>query len=117
MFRNRTATDGPAAGAKVRWAERLGLSGKLFAFTVVATMLAEVVFYVPSIANFRIGWLTDRLAAAHTAAIVLKDERIKVPDQKQHELLDSIGTHTLAMRIDQTHQLLAANKMPTHISQ
>src|ERR1700722_6310862 len=106
MFRRKAAADGapggaqPAsaqpAGAHVHWTERLGLSGKLFAFTVVATMLAEVVFYVPSVANFRIGWLTDRLAAAHTAAIVLKDERIKVPDQKQHELLDSIGAHTLA---------------------
>ena len=34
-------------------------------------MIAEVLIYVPSIANFRLNWLNDRLAAAHTAALVL----------------------------------------------
>ena len=39
--------------------------------TVLFVMVAEVLIYVPSIANFRLNWLNDRLAAAHTAALVL----------------------------------------------
>ena len=32
-------------------------------------MLAEVLIFVPSVANFRITWLTDRLTAARLAAL------------------------------------------------
>ena len=34
-------------------------------------MMAEVLIYVPSIANFRLTWLGDRVAAARTVALVL----------------------------------------------
>ena len=61
------------AGGLTRYARapRLGLSGKLLLLTLLFVMMAEVLIYVPSIANFRITWLTDRLAAAHTGALVL----------------------------------------------
>ena len=52
-------------------AVRVGLSGKLSSLTILFVMIAEVLIYVPSIANFRLNWLNDRLAAAHTAALVL----------------------------------------------
>ena len=35
----------------------LGLSGKLLALTILFVMIAEVLIYVPSIANFRLNWL------------------------------------------------------------
>ena len=50
---------------------RIGLSGKLLFLTILFVMIAEILIYVPSIANFRLNWLNDRLAAAHTAALVL----------------------------------------------
>ena len=50
---------------------RVGLSGKLLFLTILFVMVAEILIYVPSIANFRLNWLNDRLAAAHTAALVL----------------------------------------------
>ena len=50
---------------------RVGLSGKLLFLTILFVMVAEVLIYVPSVANFRLNWLNDRLAAAHTAALVL----------------------------------------------
>ena len=46
---------------------RLGLSGKLLVLTILFVMIAEVLIYVPSVANFRLSWLNDRLAR-HTAA-------------------------------------------------
>ena len=50
---------------------RLGLSGKLLLLTIPLVMIAEILIYVPAIANFRINRLNDRLAAANTAALVL----------------------------------------------
>ena len=71
------AADAPRA----RRGARVGLSGKLLLLTVVFVMLAEVLIYVPSVANFRINWLNDRLAAAHTAALVLQAApRESMPD-------------------------------------
>ena len=50
---------------------RLGLSGKLLLLTIPLVMIAEMLIYVPAIANFRMNRLNDRLAAANTAALVL----------------------------------------------
>src|ERR1700693_751722 len=50
-------------------APRLGLSGKLLVLTILFVMIAEVLIYVPSMANFRVNWLKDRLASAHTPAL------------------------------------------------
>jgi hypothetical protein len=50
----------------------IGLSGKLLLLTVLFVMLAEILIYVPSVANFRLNWLNDRLSAAYTAALVLE---------------------------------------------
>ena len=58
-------------------APRFGLSGKLLLLTILFVMLAEVLIYVPSIANFRLLFLADRVAVARTVSIVLnanKDE-------------------------------------------
>ncbi|MBO0712720.1 MAG: hypothetical protein J2P47_15725, partial [Acetobacteraceae bacterium] len=112
---NATANDPPASA---RWAARLGLSGKLFVLTMCAIMLAEVVFLVPSVATHRLGWLTDRLAAAHTAALVLKSEKdYRIPDSLQRELLASIGARMVAMRIDETRQVLATTQVTQQIRQ
>jgi signal transduction histidine kinase len=53
------------------WSSKLcvGLSAKLLMLTILFVMLAEVLIFVPSIANFRITWLTDRLTAAQLAAL------------------------------------------------
>jgi signal transduction histidine kinase len=117
MSTNRPADDHPS-GTGIRWTERLGLSGKLFALTVTAIMLAEVVFYVPSVANSRLVWLNDRLAAAHTAALVLKaGKKDVITESLQRQLLDSIGARMVAMRMDQTRQVLAATPITAQIRQ
>src|SRR5213075_168512 len=81
---------------------RFGLSGKLLVLTILFVMLAEVLIYVPSIANFRLTWLSDRVAVARTVSIVLNAEndqtrsiseweKFKLPEQVIQEILDSLG--------------------------
>ena len=68
------------------------MSGKLLLLTIAFVLVAEVLIYVPLIANFRLNWLNDRLAAAHTAAMVLDAAPSgMVPESLAKKILDSIG--------------------------
>src|SRR5947207_7137530 len=101
----------------------LGLSGKLLVLTILFVMLAEVLIYVPSIANFRLTWLSDRVAVARTVSIVLNAEndqtrsiseweKFKLPEQVIQEILDSLGAKTVAIKMGNQRKLLAVNAMP-----
>jgi signal transduction histidine kinase len=95
---------------------RLGLSGKLLFLTILFVMLAEILIYVPSIANFRLNWLNDRLAAAHTAALVLDAAPSgMVPESLAKQILDSIGARAVAMKMGKQRRLLAASDLPSEI--
>jgi len=98
---------------------RFGLSGKLLLLTTLFVMIAEIMIYVPSISNFRIMWLNDRLAAAHTAALVLDAApRGMVPDSLVQQLLESIGAKAVVMKMNNTRRMLARNDfMPEQIDQ
>jgi len=107
---NATAQGSKAASA------RSGLSGKLLVLTVLFVMIAEVLIYVPSIANFRLNWLNDRLAAAHTAALVLDAAPSgMVPESLARQILQSVGARAVAMKMGTKRRLLAVSQMPTTI--
>ena len=96
----------------------LGLSSKLLFLTVLFVMVAEVLIYVPSIANFRLNWLNDRLAAAHTAALVLDAAPSgMVPESLAKEILSSIGARAVAVKMGNERRMLAAYNVPTQIHQ
>ena len=91
-------------------ARRLGLSSKLLLLTILFVMIAEVLIYVPSIANFRLNWLNDRLAAANTAALVLDAAPSgMVPDSLARQILDSIGARAVAMKFGDQRRMLAVS--------
>ncbi len=95
-------------------APRIGLSGKLLFLTILFVMVAEVLIYVPSIANFRLNWLNDRLAAAHTAALVLDAAPSgMVPESLAKQILSSIGARAVAMKMGTQRRLLAATDVPS----
>src|ERR1700757_3058355 len=99
-----------AADASGRPRARMGLSGKLLVLTLLFVMIAEVLIYVPSIANFRLNWLKDRLAAAHVAVLVLKAApRDMVPQDLKQEILNEIGAKAVALKMDNSRHLLAAS--------
>ena len=97
---------------------RFGLSGKLLVLTILFVMLTEVLVYVPSIANFRLNWLRDRLAAAHTAALVFEAAPSgMVPDALADEVLTSVGAKAVAMKIGQQRRLLARSETVPAVKQ
>ena len=95
---------------------RLGLSGKLLLLTIPLVMIAEVLIYVPSIANFWMNRLNGKLAAANTAALVLDAAPSgMVPDSLARQILDSIGARAVAIKMGQQRRLLASTGLPQAI--
>jgi signal transduction histidine kinase len=95
---------------------RLGLSGKLLLFTALFVMIGEILVFVPSIANYRLAWLSDRLSAAHTAALVLDVAPDgMVSDELTRQLLHSVGAKAVAMKKGDSRRLLAFSEMPPQI--
>ena len=95
---------------------RLGLSGKLLLLTIPLVMIAEVLIYVPAIANFWTNRLNDRLAAANTAALVLDAAPSgMVPDSLARQILTSINARGVAIKMGQQRRLLASADLPASI--
>ncbi len=95
---------------------RFGLSGKLLVLTILFVMIAEVLIYVPSVSQFRLNWLNDRLAAARTAALVLYAAPSgMVPEDLTRDILSNIGAQAVVMKTGQTRRLLAMSEMPAEI--
>jgi signal transduction histidine kinase len=85
----------------------VGLSAKLLLLTITFVMLAEVLIFVPSVANFRITWLTDRLTGAQLAALAA--EAVPggvVPDQLRVELLRTAQVRAVALKRSNERRLV-----------
>jgi signal transduction histidine kinase len=112
----RDDIDPPGAAAASPPRIRVGLSAKLLLMTVLFVMLAEVCIFVPSIANFRLTWLNNKLSAAHTAALVF-EAAPDVPEKLSQQILGSIGARALAMKSGQQRRLLATTELPSEVLQ
>jgi hypothetical protein len=84
-------------------------------------MIAEVLIYVPSIANFRYSWLNDRIFRRCTAALVFRQRRapdredaLGIPDALAKQILDSIA-RAVPMKMGQRRP--ARRRMPLAIDQ
>src|SRR5712671_1180904 len=111
-----TMTERPAAAGSTRARPRLGLSGKLLVLTLAFVMIAEVLIYVPSVANFRLNYLHDKISAAYTAALVLEIAPGGVPDTVARQVQGSIGARTVALKMGQQRRLLAASETPPAVT-
>jgi signal transduction histidine kinase len=99
-----------------RLSSRFGLSARLLVLTILFVMLAEVLIYVPSVANFRRNWLHDRLAAAQIAALVLDaapEERLS--EDLEARLLAGVGAQAVAVRGGGRRLLLASDDVPPEV--
>jgi hypothetical protein len=111
-----TASSARTADGPVR-ESTFGLSARLLVLTVLFVMVAEVLIYVPSVANFRRNWLNDRLAAAQVAALVLDAAPAEsLPAELQARLLEGVGARAVAIRGGGTRRLLASSDMPAEVA-
>jgi len=100
--RRERATRQPARSSLFR-----GMSGKLLVLTALFVMVGEVLIFVPSIANFRINWLRERLAAAQIASLVVEATPDNmVSDELAAELLANARAKTIALKRGRTRELM-----------
>jgi signal transduction histidine kinase len=88
---------------------RFGLPARLLLLTGLFVLLAEVLIFVPSVANFRINWLVDRLTAAHLASLAA--EAVpggSIPPMLQADLLRTAQVTTVAIRRDGQRRMVLA---------
>jgi signal transduction histidine kinase len=95
----------------------LGLSTRLFLITVAFVAVAEILIYVPAVANYRLSLLSDRIAAAQVAAMVLDASQGQpVADDLARHLLVGAGARVIAVRGDTTQRLLSLDPVPEHVA-
>jgi len=95
---------------------RLGLSGKLLLLTIPLILIAAILLYVPAIANYWVNRLSDRVASASTAALVLDAAPPgTVPDSLARQILKNIGARAVAIKMGQQRRMLASADLPPAI--
>ena len=84
-----------------------GLSGKLLLLTILFVMLGEILIFLPSIANFRLNWLKNRVAQAEIAALAVEaaPDRMLSEDLKS-ELLAGAGVLVVSLKKGDSRQLI-----------
>ena len=96
----------------------LGLSAKLLLLTTTFVMLAEILIFVPSVANFRVNWLTDRLMAAQLASLAAEaSPGGGVPQALQNELLRTAQVRSVALKRNDQRLLILHGEIPAAIDQ
>lgn len=92
-----------------------GLSTKLLLLTILFVMLAEVLIFVPSIANFRVNWLNDRLMAARLAALATQGRDGEVSDSMRMALLSLAQVKSVAVKRESQRRMVLAPDGPIEI--
>lgn len=91
------------------------LSGRFLILTTVFVMLAEVLIFVPSIARFRLDYLSDRLERAQIASLaLLADDMLET--ELEAELLENAGVFNVVLRRDEVRQLVLSSPIPSPIA-
>lgn len=94
----------------------LGLSSKLLLLTLLFVMLAEVLIFLPSVANFRINWLMDRLTAAKLAALAAEaSPTADIPPGLRSELLRAARVNAIAIKRQGERRLVLEDDMPPSV--
>ena len=89
------------------WSIATSLPAKLLLLTIAFVMLAEVLIFVPSIANFRKNWLMERVTAAKIASLALEASGgAEVPERLRQELLRTAGVHAVSVRRPELRRLV-----------
>ncbi|MCD2179773.1 sensor histidine kinase [Rhizobium sp. C1] len=106
----QSAGNAPQATKTRPWS---GLSARLLWLTFVFVTLAEILIFLPSIANMRLNWLSDRLNTAAAASVVvdgLKD--VVLPKPVRDHTLMATDTKAIVLTKDGMRHLIAMADMP-----
>ncbi|MHA1127969.1 MAG: sensor histidine kinase, partial [Alphaproteobacteria bacterium] len=92
------------------------LSGRFLLLSFIFVMIAEVLIFVPSVAQFRLSYLQERLELAQLATLAL----LATPDdmvapELADELLKNAEVLNIVLRRDAVRELVLAKPIPSPI--
>lgn len=94
-----------------------GLSGKLLVLTALFIMLAEILVFVPSVANYRLTWLARHFTTGEAASLAIeKLDQNAISDEIRQQLLALTQTNTIVVRRDGASRILAEIEMPSEVA-
>ena len=93
------------------------LSGRFLLLTVLFVMIAEVLIFVPSIARFRLDYLTERMERAQIASLALLAAGDMIDPAVEGELLRNAGVLNVVLRRDTTRELVLASALPGPVTE
>ncbi|MFT7391184.1 MAG: signal transduction histidine kinase [Paracoccaceae bacterium] len=89
------------------------LSGRLLLLTIIFVMLTEVVIFLPSVARFRVDYLSERLERAQIASLaLLATPDDMVSEDLENELLATAGVRNIVLRRNAVRELILTSAMP-----
>jgi signal transduction histidine kinase len=90
-----------------KWSLATSLPVKLLLLTITFVMMAEVLIFVPSVANQRRNWLMERIVAARIASLALEASgAAELPARIKQELLTTAGVHAVAVKRPHSRSLV-----------
>lgn len=112
MDRNGADTENTGAVPLTR-----GLSTKLLLLTILFVMAAEVLIFIPSVANFGLQWMEQRLRSVAVASIILTDggDIQGLSPEARRDLLMTTGAKAIAVRDGGTSRLMIVSDLPPEV--
>lgn len=93
-----------------------GLSLRLLILTIGFVMLAEVLIFVPSVAQFRVTWLESKLEKAQLASLALEATSDNmISPTLEAELLANAMVKAVVLKRAETRSLMLSDNMPTEL--
>lgn len=93
-----------------------GLSLKLLVLTVIFVMVAEVLIFIPSVANFGQQWMGQRLrTVAAVGVVLLRGEADSLTREASNDILMATGAKAIAVREEGVARLLVVSQMPPEV--
>ena len=90
------------------------LSGRFFILTVLFVILAEVLILVPSVARFRLDYLSASLERAQIASLALEAEE-RISSDLEAELLATAEVYNVVLRRNEVRQLVLSSPIPAPV--
>lgn len=95
---------------------RRSLSLRLLILTIGFVMLAEVLIFVPSVAQFRLTWLESKLEKAQLASLALEATSDNmISPRLETELLANAMVNAVILKRAETRSLMLSDNMPVEI--
>ena len=88
------------------------LAAKVLALAMAFTVLGVLAVFLPSIADYRLTWLKNRVAMAEVAILAVQAApQRKLSAELRHELLRSAGVHVVAFKRGDSRRLVLDDDM------